>query len=102
MVMEFQAKAIGCSLTVMFSSIGTGTDTITARRMRSVFEADRSVVSVKPYLRGREGETELCVRINGGTSAIDRLFARLKAIVPKVSDGKRVAIRTRTGKTFGN
>jgi len=53
-------------------------------------------------LSGREGETDLCIRIRGGTAAIDRVFARLQAIIPKASDGKRVAIRTRTGKTFGN
>jgi len=100
--MDFQAKARDCSLTVMFTSIGTGTDGVTGKRIHELLEAEPAVVSVQPYLRGREGETELCVRIRDGASEIDRVFARLKALVPAISGGKRVAIRTRTGRSFAN
>ncbi len=96
LVTNFQAKAANCALSVFFGSIGTGTDATTRRQVDVLLEQDPAVVEVQPYLRGREGETELCVRLRDD-GEIRRLFGALKAVS---SQGYLVSIRSRTGDEF--
>ena len=96
LVMNFQAKATDCALSVFFGSIGTGTDAPTRQRVEALLEQDPAVVEVQPYLRGREGETELCIRLRHD-SEVERLFGALKAVT---SQGYLVSIRSRNGDEF--
>jgi hypothetical protein len=90
------AKAVGCALTVFFSSIGTGTDGQTGARIRQLLEEDSGVAEIEPFIVGREGETVLCVRLNLQGDA-DRLFDKLREAA---EDSYLVTIRTSSGREF--
>ena len=98
---EWQSKPAGCSLMVYFGSVGAGIDDVARRRIEELLEQDAAVVTVQPYLRGREGETLLCIRVNNDT-AIERLFGELRALVPKNSGGRPIILETKDGVQLRN
>ena len=71
------AKAAGCALKVRFGSIGTGTDTVAAARIRRLIEADPGVAQIRRFIVGREGETVTCVGMKPKVGA-KRLFDKLR------------------------
>ena len=99
LVKNFQAKPAGCGVTAYFASIGMGIDNGTRGRIERLLERDRSVVSVRPYLRGREGETLLCIRIARRTQ-VAPLFHRLRALLPRGPRGYPVTIEAKGGLRF--
>jgi hypothetical protein len=64
-----QAKPARCDVTAYFASIGMGIDHVARGRIERLLERDPAVVRVRPYLRGREGETSLCIRLRLGADA---------------------------------
>ena len=99
LVKNFQAKPAGCGVTAYFASIGMGIDNVTRGRIERLLERDRSVVSVRPYLRGREGETLLCIRV-ARTSQVAPLFRSLRALVPRGLRGYPITIEAKGGLRF--
>jgi hypothetical protein len=92
-----QARAaVGCALTVGFSSVGTGTDTVARARIEHLLEADPAVAEIEQFVVGREGETAFCVRLHQDSEA-DRLFEELRVVS---ADAYRVSIRSKSGKQF--
>ena len=53
LVRSWQAPPPRCPVTVYFASIGMGTDHAARGRIEALLERDPTVVSVRPYLRGR-------------------------------------------------
>lgn len=101
LVMNFQAKPAHCSLTAYFSSIGAGTDWVTRGKIERELERNPAVTRVRPYLRGREGETLLCVHV-APRAAIRPLFRRLAALVPPRAAGRAVTLTAEGGLRFSN
>ena len=101
LVMNFQARPAHCSLTAYFSSIGAGTDWVTRGKIERELERDPAVITVRQYLRGREGETLLCATVRT-RAATTRLFRRLAALVPRKSEGRAVTLTAEGGLRFGN
>ena len=99
LVRSWQAPPPRCPVTVYFASIGMGTDHAARGRIEALLERDPAVVSVRPYLRGREGETLLCVRVTRA-AAIGRLFRRLRALVPPGPRGFPITIEAAGGRRF--
>ena len=56
-VMNWQAKPARCDVTASFASVGMGIDQAARGRIEALLGRDPAVVRVRPYLRGREGET---------------------------------------------
>ena len=98
---NWQTPARGCSINLYFGSIGTGIDALSARNVRRLLEQDPAVLWVQPYLRGREGEVELCVKVRP-SRATTRLFGDIKSVLPKRRSGAWVTVRTSSGLTFSN
>ena len=99
LVKSWQAKPPRCAVTAYFASIGVGIDQLTASRVRALLERDPTVVSVRPYLRGREGETLMCIRVRND-AAIRPLFRRLRALVPPGQRNFPITIEAKGGLRF--
>ena len=99
LVKSWQVKPPRCAVTAYFASIGMGTDHAVRGRVDALLERDPTVVSVRPYLRGREGETLLCIRVTR-EAAIGPLFRRLRALVPPGPRGFPITIEATGGRRF--
>jgi hypothetical protein len=100
-VMDFQSKAENCSISVDFSSVGVGIAEASRRQMEDLLEKDPAVIGAQRFVRGREGEVELCVRLRDDRD-IGRIFQALQATIPERSNGRGVRIRARNGLEFSN
>jgi hypothetical protein len=98
-VMSWQAKPARCDVTAYFASVGMGIDQVARGRIEALLEGDPAVVRVRPYSRGREGETLLCIRLRLKSEARP-LFRRLRALVPPGPRGYPITIETKDGIRF--
>ena len=99
LVMSWQAKPQRCAVTAYFASIGMGIDQATRTSIERRLDRDPAVVSVRPYLRGREGETLLCIRV-ARAAQIPPLFRRLRALVPPATRHYPITIEAKGGLRF--
>jgi len=99
-IKTWQAPAVGCSISVYFGSIGTGPGP-GGPEIRQFLEREAAVTSVQPYLRGREGETELCVKLRS-EKAMDAVYQGIKKRIPARSGGGWTEVRARDGRLFSN
>ncbi len=92
------AEAAACSLTVRFGSYAMGIDTGTAQRVEQLLRADRAVRSVERRPWGREGEVDLCARVQPAAEAA-RLFEQIRPLLPAKPRGP-ITVSLADGRTY--
>lgn len=90
-----------CQVSVIFGSYAMGTDGVVDSAVRRIIETDPSVLNAVSISWGREGEHTYCLTTRGRREA-DRLFARIRAQIPRASQRAWTEVRTQWGRSFRN